>query len=164
MNKLTLTTSLFLTLTILTGCGGDVDPNEDPLDTASGMGSNSCQQECNKLSKDVSKYEDSMLSDAGCEKKEYDGELTDGQATGLLASGTSYFCPNASATNKLAEAVSDKSRKHKKALEAYNASCPCMIQLYACHICANVGPGGLCLPEFMTKEECAQKGGTVDVE
>jgi hypothetical protein len=161
MKKFTLFLSVLLSLTLITACGGPVDPDKVPLDNSSGMGANSCEQECNQFKKELDKHEDAMLSDAGCEKGMQEGELNDGQATGTLGSGTSYFCPDRTATNTFAEAVSDKSRAHKKALKAYNDNCPCMVQLFQCSICSEGTSANLCIPTFSTKEECEAKGGTV---
>ena len=160
MKTLRLLTLSLLTLSLVAACGGGnaPDPDKDPLDNAEGMGNN-CEQNCAQFEKEVKKFNEDMIRDAGCEVGPAPGEIQDGQATGTIDGGSEYFCPNRAATDAFAEATANKSQKHKDALNRWKENCPCWVRLYPCTMCAGVPPGGLCPTEFYTKEDCVAKGG-----
>ncbi len=152
-----------VSLVFISACGNNevIDPDKDALDNSPSMSETSCQSSCTQFEKELEKHENTMLANAGCGNGAQEGELLDGQATGILSTGTSYFCPNRAATDKLAEAVSDKTNAHEKALKSYKDNCPCMLQLFQCSICAEGSTNNFCVPSFFTKEECEAKGGYV---
>jgi len=157
MKKLHLLFVTILTVSLLSACGGG-DPDPNPSGDAPGMG-NDCEQNCAKYEKDVKERNEKMIRDAGCEVGPHAGEITDGQATGTIDGGSEYFCPNKAATDALAEALPNKSKKHRDAIKKWKDNCPCWVQLYPCTLCAGVPPGGLCPTEFHIKEDCIAKGG-----